>query len=430
MPRARVFISHSTKAELSPAEESAREVLEALTRALDAEDRYHVLLDRVSLHPGDAWRARINLWVGACDAAVVLISQAALQSAYVAYETSILSYRRTVDASLRVIPVLVPPVTPDALQGSRLDPQQLDELQLIHGGGTAQIVERVLAALRDAEYAPSPVERRAGHLADVLKEADEDDVRAASDGLGLDAGPWLPSEDPVAARHRRLRLAVQLLSVGMEGATEAISILQQRMRDDADVRRMIDLVASSWVDYRSTTRIPLIARDPDGPRAFGVNAHSTDTAWMYMRCAASNDPLSHKRGVVDSWFLVPTTGIAGEHVVDDLEQEIRRGLLNALRVPEDRLKRVLETLFAWKPVLVALPHTPSLTHEVLAELRQRLPRVIFFLLTGGEPGAGALRDAEVEFLVPALGEGDEDAFLEAYDTLKDMILINPAPWDR
>lgn len=419
MPRARIFISHSTKGELSPAEASARDVLQALTHALQNDDRFTILLDRITLQPGDAWRARINLWVGACDAAVVLLSEDALNSAYVSYEASILSYRRGLDPSLLVIPVLVPPVTSAALKASRLAPQQLAELQLVKGT-TDEIVAQVMDVLGAAAYHPSPVERRAEQLAELLEKADDRDVIRAYEAVGLktglDVAPWLPQEAAHEGRQRRLRLAVQLMSVGMEGAAHAIRLLQGRMGHDwSVVQEIIDLVASSWVDYRSTTRIPPITRDAAGPRALALNASSRDTAWMYVVCAARNDPAT---GNEDLWYLAPTNGVAGERVVDDLEAELRRSLAQELGVGMDGLDNELEWLFGGQPVLAALPHTPSLTSEVLEELRRRLPHVTFFVLTGDSPGADVLRAAEVEFLVPELGEQDEETFLDAYDAMQ------------
>lgn len=422
MHKARIFISHSTKEELTPAEAAAKSVLQALTRALANDDRFNVMLDRISLRPGDAWRARINLWVGGCDAAVVLLSEAALESPYVAYETSILSFRRNFDPSLLVIPVLVPPVTRTVLDGSRLGPQQLAELQFVQGE-TEQIVAEVLGRLREAVYFPSPVERRAGHLAKLLEKADDRDVRDAYEAVGLDTGldvnPWLPQEGAHKGHQRRLRLAVQLMSVGMESATRAVRLLQRRMGNDwKEVQELIDLIASSWVDYRSTMRIPLVARDPEGARALALNANSVQTAWMYVVCAARNDQLT---GSEDSWYLAPTNGVAGERVVEDLEAEIRRSLAHELGVGLDRLDSELKWLFGDQPVLVALPHTPALTCAVLDGLRRRLPHVTFFVLTGGAQSAGALRDAEVEFLIPELGERDEEEFLDAYDAIQTRV---------
>lgn len=415
MPRARIFISHSTKGELSPAEASARDVLQALTRPLRDDDRFTLLLDRITLKPGDAWRARINLWVGACDAAVVLLSEDALDSAYVAYEASILSYRRSLDPSLLVIPVLVPPVTSAALKASRLAPQQLAELQLVRGT-TDEIVAQVMDRLRGAAYFTSPVELRAEQLAELLEKADDRDVLRAYEAVGLETGldvaPWLPHESAHEGHQRRLRLAVQLMSVGMESATRAVLLLQKRMGDDwRVVQEIIDLIASSWVDYRSTTRIPPITRDPAGPRALALNASSRDTAWMYVVCAARNDPAT---GSEDLWYLAQTNGITGEFVVQELKEEIRRSLAHELDVELDELDEELRRLFRTQAVLVALQHSPALTCEVLDALRRELPHVTFFVLTGDSAGAGALRGAEVEFLVPALEHRDEEKFLEAY----------------
>jgi hypothetical protein len=213
----------------------------------------------------------------------------------------------------------------------------------------------------------------------------------------------------------------------MEGATGAVLRLQQGMRDDRAVERMLRLIGSSWVDFRSTERIPLIARDPEGPRAMAVNASDAETARLYMVCAASNDSRSHDIGVVDQWFLAPALDVGGEAMVDNLVPRIHRSVAYALGgIPENTVQDVLDMLFPYKPVLVALPHGKWLTVKILAELRERIPGVTFFLLTGGQPDAEVLREAQVEVLVPELREGDEDAVLKAYKTLRTVALTRPA----
>src|SRR5580765_8490745 len=102
----RVFISHS--AADAPgggaANVSAHAVRIAVREALKAAG-FQVLIDEVELKAGDTWRARINLWLGLCDAAVLILSPAVLDRPhYVAYEANVLGYRWSVDPTFRIIP--------------------------------------------------------------------------------------------------------------------------------------------------------------------------------------------------------------------------------------------------------------------------------------------------------------------------------------
>src|SRR3954453_20164733 len=83
----RVFISHSAGIG------GSGDFLEALSGAL-RKKRCPVVVDRDDLDLGTTWRSTINTWIGGCDVAIVLLSPAALESAFVAYEASILTYRR------------------------------------------------------------------------------------------------------------------------------------------------------------------------------------------------------------------------------------------------------------------------------------------------------------------------------------------------
>src|ERR671938_1497809 len=95
----RVFVSHSS--------EEDKAVLEAIAEAFrQRRDDFTLLMDTEQLRPGDAWRARINLWLGACDAAVLVLSQQALGKPWGLYEAAILSYRNRGGGFL-IVPVLL-----------------------------------------------------------------------------------------------------------------------------------------------------------------------------------------------------------------------------------------------------------------------------------------------------------------------------------
>src|SRR5690348_14390999 len=68
---------------------------------------FEVLLDRELLSGGMEWRPALHRWLGECDGAVILFSKAALDSAWVLKESTILTWRRSLGSKVRVLPVLV-----------------------------------------------------------------------------------------------------------------------------------------------------------------------------------------------------------------------------------------------------------------------------------------------------------------------------------
>ncbi|HEU0054653.1 MAG TPA: toll/interleukin-1 receptor domain-containing protein [Longimicrobium sp.] len=410
MSRRRIFISHSTKDEATPAEAAARELQEALVRALDESGEYGVLLDRITLRPGDAWRARINLWVGGCDAAVVLVSRAALASAYVAYETSILSFRKHQDERFVLIPVLVPPVTLAELNASTLGTvQRLGEAQFV-SGTQAEIIDGVLKALEASVHVESPVEKRAWRLVALMEGIHDRWIRDAAGLLGMEhVEAWLPGDGD----RLRLRLAVQLMSVGMEAAIDAALLLRSYLVGDERTRSqrmsaMISIIASSWVDDRSARQVQVVGSQTPA-RALSLNAQRNKTARMYVVRAL-------KPG---HFYLANCNGIFGEEVAGALVKEIRASLARELKIKKKQKKKLLKNLLTLpprQPILVTLD-SRGITAEILGVLQQEFPNVVFFLLSG-DGWESSLTPGEVEFLFPELHQGDEDAFIEQYDSFR------------
>src|SRR5262249_61793715 len=99
MPKARLLFSHST--EDGSAERAA---LMTVADALHADD-YEILLDRSAVKAGGDWRRTIDEWIGACHAAVVLITPGSIASKYCTYEWSVLSNRRRKDRQFVILPI-------------------------------------------------------------------------------------------------------------------------------------------------------------------------------------------------------------------------------------------------------------------------------------------------------------------------------------
>jgi hypothetical protein len=409
----RVFISYSHQ------DSRSAEIRDALAEALLAEPkRFGLLADVFTLEPGDAWRSRINLWVGGCDAAVVLLSREALKSPYVVYENSVLAYRSALDpASLLILPVLLDDVDVKALKEGFLYPSQLEEKQAISGDlTTEEIVSKVMDRLSRAQRcnAPTPIEKRALRLADLFKGVDDAVLLEAGREIDLDLEPWSLHSDLA------LRLALQLLSVGMQAALPALLIVRQHLPMAERAQRMelmIDLVASSWVDPRSVARLAERVKAPPPTRAVGINGRRTWTAKMYTLSASRDSRIE--------WHLASCDGVFGEDAVETLKEKLRRALMAELKSRSaDDLREDLAALEEppQQPVLVAFHHA-GITRTVLTELRNEFPTVTFVVLTGEIAEGVALDDATLELLIPRLYAGDEDACFNQYDRFERKVRI-------
>src|SRR4051812_32763549 len=101
----KVFLSHSSKSPF------ASRVRDRVKKGLE-EMGFEVLLDKARLEPGDAWRAKLHLWLATCDAAVILFCRDALGTAakpgsyWVQKEATILTWRHALNPKLLVVPAL------------------------------------------------------------------------------------------------------------------------------------------------------------------------------------------------------------------------------------------------------------------------------------------------------------------------------------
>ena len=418
--KARIFISHSAK------EPEAQAVQDALVAALQVPERagrFGLLLDKVILEPGDMWRSRINLWVGGCDAALILLSRAALESAYVAYEVSILSYRAAMKDSLLLIPILLEEVAEEDLKKGRLSPAQLAELQAIRGKGKTpeKIAQEVVAKLeKDIQPGTTPLERRAQHLADLL-DFEPGPLAAAGREVDLDLDVWIPSEEKL-----RLRLAAQLLSVGMLKAARALAILLGKIPKKEDkalwLDKVLKLVASAWVDPRSFDRLPRIAKGREKVAAVGINASQERTAEMYLVCARCDDPEDtwRWRGCNDR-----VVGDSIPEVIEKLSHQVTKTLADLLVCEPDEVIEELELLNSIfpQPVIIFLQGA-GINDKILAALRDRFKRVTFFLLMGNDMAAAPrLSEEMIEILFPELAPDDEDQFLDQYKKIEATLRV-------
>jgi hypothetical protein len=403
---ARVFISHSAADRQqgdTAVNVEAHAVRVAIRDALNAGGNVHVLLDEFELHPGDAWRARINLWLGLCDAAVLVLSPAALQSHYVAFETNVLGYRWSLDRTFRIIPVLVG-ITMDDVDASPLNPARVVEWQAAVQGTPAEAAASVLDALRGLQ---PPASRRAYRMAEELEgmlSKNKTYLRSAAAALEIPKLPWAPDDDAPSP------LAMRMLGSGMTDAcARAIRYFHQDREFNRDLLPdMAELIAAAWVNVNMEI---IYDNAPSAtPQAMLSNASQGLTARAYLNAA------KHVRPAALNFVLLEAPLVIDEKKGDEVHAqtviakvretlEARFGDAENTRKALDRARRLSEA------IVVAI-HEECLRPGLLARLQTTFDHVAFFVLGGEKAGEIVGRDLLV--VTPPLAAEDEDAFIERH----------------
>ncbi len=407
----RVFISHRN------GEPEVRELIDELSRSLTG-DGFDVMVDFERLQPGAMWCDDIYTWLGVCHAAVALISPAALapDSVWVPRECSILCWRRSLEKGFKLLPVLLPGVTPDALRADlRYRDLSLHQQQVIlheDPGSTCSAVRQALAPLAAAKT-------RLEELAELV-EVQLDGIRpeALEDALPLCRVPRaaLPGFGGPARR-----LALALLQAPLVDALKALEHLAPRSSRPAAVREILELIAPGWVDLDAARWISHCTLERPSRPAAVLNARSRFAARMYVRRASSTPPVTAPR-------VVCVTGVHGELMVEDLAAEV----LAALRAefagallqdpfwegdPDAQLIALLQQLDdLGRSVVVVLP-LPRAARELVPVLQERFPFLVFIFLSGEAlPDEQTCPAPLLRRVEPALTRGREQQAMTHYQT--------------
>ena len=227
MTALKLFVSHSSRLddqEHDYADDQANwRLLREVCDALEArcQDSIQLLVDWSGLTAGDDWNRELNLWLAECHAAVVLVSKRALKrSDWVAKEASILGWRRALDPSFLLIPVLIAgESTKRDLATGFFGSLDMDRIQCVDVPRSAQaIVDGIakrLGAPADlaARRAQTPLELLQGGIAHLLAQtATEASLETAAVALGCTA------VDPRVSNRERFAeaLAKQLFQTSLD----------------------------------------------------------------------------------------------------------------------------------------------------------------------------------------------------------------------
>ncbi|GGV21324.1 hypothetical protein GCM10010260_71930 [Streptomyces filipinensis] len=377
-----VFISHSSRGDAN-----ANAVRQAVQAALE-EKGWTVKVDMDALQPGDDWRSVLYHWVAECDAAVILLSSAAMKSTWVRREANFLLWRRALGSPVTLIPVLLQDIAPADVRRSELS--QLSALQYLvqhpgkRGGTPRRIASRVVGLLPripDLVRDSAELSRMRNWTEDIvcyLNGVPEDPLHAAARLLTANDDRHFPT-----AHEGRRCVAHQLLGHrDSERVHEALTRLVGKI-GTADLPRLGRLLRPVWIDAEAARWL----LPSNGRVVAALNTASPATAGQYIDRAACCS-YSH-------WFETVSL-VAGEgqqeefmaacedairqlaHLreddpLDDAEpfaNEVVYLVIDPQSVPLDDVGVLVTELsdrFRWLNIVVLTGH-PSRDHEWAADL--------------------------------------------------------------
>jgi TIR domain len=412
----RVFISHSAK------EPEARTLCGAIADHLEPAD-FEVLWDQ-NLQTSEGWRAAIDEWIWRCDAAVLVLSQAATDSRYVAYEAALLRQRwKSMSGQFILVPIWCPGVT-----------QQL----LIEKMGALQLSE-VQTSLKLQDWPPNAAndaavfESTCGQIVDVLKTLqarlharhDAEDLLIKELDYGTPTGQALAgiAEDykltgmPNGAKKDiAAALARRILDFDeppgarrFEALQSGLGTMMAAMNESSKrVPRIVNLVAPfCWVAPEGAVRVAALAALPPGqPRVVAWRRSWALSERMYVYrgfCTRSAQKLK---------IAAASDGAGGgtAAILEHLRSVLAKVVCYDQRANESAVTaRIRDLAKQGVPTFLIIP-AHAVDANIVAEVCRRWPELCVFLF-GEELDESEARDQfpGVEFIDPPLATQDEFA---------------------
>jgi hypothetical protein len=433
MQRENIFISHSAH------KATDKQTMDTLIKLLE-DDGFHVYCDKERLKIGDAWRKELYSAISRCQAAVVLITQEALdieKYPWVFKECSMFTMIKYKDSQFPIIPITMSDVTIEDIKNSPFKALQLDEIMAGSHQDLDSVINTIRAKLSKAEYLdenkplyyhhkriafnlPIPSPENEEILKNVIKKLDP-----------KRSNPWSYLDKGI-----RYEIAGILLSLDPD---ELIKELENSLWDIivSEKERSIDLIellVPFWLDFPPITPMEdkvqneqsdLKKIDPKNDSdsihklenylrtAFGLNAKEEFTGFMYvMRAGYMKSKTYFVRPLPDNVAINDIEEYSGH-----IKSIIKRGPLaletRRIKMPhENDIIKNIVIKGAQDPIFIILPYGTD--KRVLEELRRRFRTIIFVALIGQDD----FRKWDIpkfEKLAPSLKDGMESQFCDWYE---------------
>lgn len=410
----KVFVSHSAK------EPNARDFCCQLESHL-TERNFSVLFDK-NLQTGQAWRSVLDEWIWRCDAAVIVLSEAALESYYVQYEATLLRQRwKSSDGDFKLVIVWTPGIQKANLPGNFL-PIQLTEIQaatLVDWSETS--ISETLAQIADelekvrTREARHPLEKDL--IENFLYKANAQGIR---DLAQVYKAPLAPEG---AVRDQAVALARHLLDVEKELGEARFNYFRSGLRTmrnvmvGSEAQKVVKLVAPfCWVNPEVAIQLLKLIDDKGRRRIFAWRREWPLAERMYLcrtYCSVS----------VDTFKVATVTTVWAD--VNELLIHIRKELGQKVAwatADYDVILRELSKLAEQGVAVYLLLPCKGLDQTVIAKIQLMWPEISLFLfddeLTDERAQAIA---SEIFYLKPELArEAEREARMQWINCLEQV----------
>lgn len=262
----KLFISHSSKLDgLHVDGLSGQANLNFLKSSCDLiqeyyGDRIELLVD-LNLQAGDQWERRLNEWLFECHAAVFLFSLNAInKSEWVKKEAAILSARKSLDSSLKLIPILLDKQDAKVLTEGYFSTLRIQANQCVRNVTSAM---DVLKGVRQALGEPENLPPTNPTLFDILvqdikeiisRETDEHKLERLLTKLSIQAIPIGPQLNQVD-RYSSV-LARYMVYDGQKSLMHVQKVIDGLRMSEDDAFSLLKIVRALWVDSSAAGLIP------------------------------------------------------------------------------------------------------------------------------------------------------------------------------
>lgn len=394
----KVFISHSTSSD-----EPVAGLRDAVASGLEARE-YTVLLDVRFQQPGQPWQLKLARFLGECDAALVLVNEAALGSSWVRRETNILHWRKTLHPGMVLVTVLVGEVSAGQLKNSELRYLVDDDVERIRTCSATEIdrlVERFPKIHRRPDDA---VSKWLDNIGVQLAE-----IKAQSTFTRIARELDLPDEEhaQLIPGTAHVLLASQMLHThDVARLCNALLVAWDGGLDRHRTAKLATMILPVWVDRDEARRIVC---ETDGlvRRVVVLNVDSPLIGQHYLDRAFCVDSKGYY--VAEAHGRPPGDDDPESYLLDQCEGAVRAKFCLRQDQDLDVLKEPLN-LGRFFLLLDAQRCDLAIVHRVIAQLLDKIPWMYVLVVSGRRvdlrqiwPGS----PDEVLVLDPQFADGDE-----------------------
>lgn len=383
-----IFISHSTRT--LPATDVAVQLREALLKALEAKG-WSVFLDSHSITGGNLWRADILASLATSRAGIILLNDEASKSDWVKAEALIMCFRKSIDRSFPLLPIVLPGAKLKKTFLKTYEPFEFNEIQrstatFTKGESIAAFAQTVAdnTNLEQGRQGPPTGATWVQKVVDLLNGLESDVLGRAAQRIKLDvvAGGVVPPE--VICLRLRWALANLMHHQDAGVCLEALSELIASLTEEK-VKRLEPHIMSKWVENESTERLLLALRNPKEQGLLALNTSNQAVADCYAQRLKIETPPTRFISVIS--VPQPNGDLDEAASLKKVEEAIRKKLLpqpryddNGDEVPLD--KAITQVLQPDDQFALGLLPKQFAKTALLKTLRARFSRIIFIALTG------------------------------------------------